>query len=149
MNNKIYFILICILLISEFARAEIYKSTDEYGRVIYSNKPEASESEILNIKNVDTEKNENYQKHLDETEKLNEIFQEERLAKEEEKARKLKEKKELERKCSRAKKQLQKYKDARYIYRRTDDPENPIIDTDEQRKEETEKLEKEINERCK
>ena len=149
MKIKINFVLICLLSTSSLVRAEIYKSTDEHGRVIYSNKPETSHSEILNIQNVDTEKNENYQKHLNKIEKLNEIYQEERLTKEEDKARKLLKKKELEKECTRAKIKLQKYKDARYLYIRTDDPKNPTIITAEERKKHTDKLEKEINKWCK
>ncbi len=145
LNKFLVFILFLTYLNTSWS--EVYKWIDEDGKVVYGDKPASSNADKIKIKNAPA-KDENYQERYKKQQKLLDVMQEERdekiaLIKEE------KEKKEKQKlKCAGIIKELQGLKDAGFLYEETDDPYNPKIVSDEQRKIEEAKYEKYIKENC-
>ena len=143
----ICFIFILQVLLAETVNAEVYKWTDENGKVVYGDRPGSDNADKFQIKDSpdpDQEYLERYQKQK----KLLDVMQEERH---EDLALKQKEKEEKAKQeavCTKLVKELQEMKDARLLYEESDDPYNPRILSDEQRKNEEQKYEKYIKENC-
>jgi len=127
--------------------AEVYKWIDENGKVVYGDKPTSSGADKIKIKSAPVQ-DPVVQGRNERQNKLLNVMQQERgernvLKKEE------KQKKEEQMKiCADARKELQEIKDASFLYRNTDDPNNPEIITDEERKAEELKYEKYIKKYC-
>ena len=75
-------------------------------------------------------------------------MQEERDEKKAKKDETREKKEKQQQQCAKIKKELQKAKDASFLYEDTDDPNNPKILTDDERKSEIDKYSKYINENC-
>jgi len=145
-SDKILIIIICLFCVSH-ASAEIYKWVDENGKVVYGDKPTSIDADKIKIKKslvqdpVVQQRNEKQNKLLD-------VIQDEReqrnASRKEEKEKEDKQKK----MCADAREELQKMKNASFLYEDTDDPKNPKIMTDEERKAEEIRFEKEIKKNC-
>jgi uncharacterized protein DUF4124 len=150
MLNRFLFIILFFstqLFYLNTAYSDVYKWIDDNGKVVYGDKPESSNADKIKIKNA-PEQDKNHQERYKKQQKLLDIMQEERDAKialkKEEKEKK---EKQLE-KCAKARKELQEIYDASLLYEKTDDPYNPKIISDEERKAEEEKYEKYIKKYC-
>jgi Domain of unknown function (DUF4124) len=142
-----FLIIIFFLFCVSYANAEVYKWIDENGKVVYGDKPTSSGADKIKIKSAPVQ-DPVVQGRNERQNKLLNVMQQERgernvLKKEE------KQKKEEQMKiCADARKELQEIKDASFLYRNTDDPNNPEIITDEERKAEQLKYEKYIKKYC-
>jgi hypothetical protein len=135
------------LLYFNSAFSEIYKWVDADGKVVYGDKPATVHAEKIKIKKSPT-RDSNYQELNKKQQKLLDVMQEERdekitLKKE---ARQKEEKQKSQ--CSKMKKELQKRKDASFLYKKDDDLDNPEIISDEDRKIEEAKYEDYIKKNC-
>ncbi len=144
---NIFLFIISILSCLSNVNAEVYKWVDENGKIVYGDKPTTSDANEIIIKKAPV-KDSVVQGRNTKQSKLLDVMKQERnernaLIKEEKKK-----KHEQEKMCADARKKLQKMKDASYLYQETDDPNNPIIMSDEERKAEEKKLEKYIKKNC-
>ncbi len=145
-HNKILFIIFSLFCVCN-ANADVYKWIDENGKIVYGDKPISSDANKIKIKKapvqdpVVQQRNERQNKLLD-------VMKQERderdALKKEEKEEKDKQKK----MCEDARKELQEIKDASFLYQKTDDPNNPIIMSDQERKAEELRFEKYIKKNC-
>ena len=150
MSAKIYlyfFLFFSQLFLSVPVNSEVYKSIDENGNVIYSNKPISENAEKVKIKTepIDRSSSSNQYKKQ---KKLLDVMQEERNEKIALEQKQKEEQEKRDEKCDKMKKHLNKMKDASMLYKETDDPKNPRIYTDEERKAAETKLENLIKEEC-
>ena len=144
--NKFLFIIFFLFCLSN-ANSEVYKWIDENGKVVYGDKPTSSDAEQIKIKRTpvqDPEVQERYEKQN----KLLDIMKQERDEKNALKKEEKKKKDEQNKMCADARKELKKIKEARYLYEDSDDPNNPRIWTDEERKAEEKKYEDYIKKNC-
>ncbi len=146
MYKTLLFITLLLLQVST-AYSEVYKWIDENGKVIYGDKPTTNDADKIKIKNP-PKQDKYYQERYERQQKLLNVIQEERdekiTSQNEEKEKKEKQEKE----CSDMKKKLKKMKDSTHLFEETDDPNNPKIYTDKERKAEEDKREKYIKENC-
>lgn len=139
--------LLTLLLFSDEAYSEIYKWLDENGKVVYGDKPVSKNADEIKIKNTlhpDPASQERYKNQK----KLLKILQEERNEKLSLKKEAQETKAKQEKECAELSAKLQKMKEYRALYEETDDPFNPKIISDEERKLEENKYEKYIKEHC-
>lgn len=144
--NKFLIIIFFLFCLSN-ANAEIYKWIDENGKVVYGDKPISSDAEQIKIKKTPVQ-DPVVQQRNEKQNKLLGVMQEER---EERSALRKEEKKkndEHKKMCADARKALQKIKNARFLYEKTDDPNNPKIMTNEERKAEEIRFENQIKKNC-
>ena len=135
------------LLFSNDVYSEVYKWIDENGKVVYGDKPasnNADEIKIKNTRNPDQHDVDRYKKQ----QKLLDVMQEERDAKIALKREELEKQAQQEQKCAELRARLQKMKEASMLYEETDDPFNPKIISDEERKNEEKKYEEYIKGNC-
>ncbi len=135
------------LLQMNTVHSEVYKWTDEDGKIVYGDKPASDNANKINIKNTHKQ-DQAYQERYKKQQKLLNVMQEERdekIAKQNEEQEK---KEKQEQQCADFRKELQESKDAKVVYEKTDDPNNPRFYTDEERKVEEEKYEKYIKKNC-
>ncbi|RKZ49965.1 MAG: hypothetical protein DRQ48_04070 [Gammaproteobacteria bacterium] len=142
-----FFIITFFLFCVSNANAEVYKWTDENGKVVYGDKPRSSDADKIKIKSAPVQ-DPVVQGRNERQNKLLNVMQQERdernVLKKEEKGKK----EEQMKICAEARKELQEIKDASFLYRPTDDPNNPEIITDEERKAEELKYKKYIKKYC-
>ena len=106
-----------LLLFISVSHAEIYKWTDENGRVHYGERPDNPNTEKVEIKStapkpdtgIDSDRKEKQRKLLD-------AFEEERAEKKQKKAEAEQKKREMERRCAKAKDRLRRLKNAGAYY---------------------------------
>jgi uncharacterized protein DUF4124 len=144
---KILLFISLLLLQINTAYSEVYKWIDENGKTVYGDKPTSNNADKIKIKNP-PKQDKHYQDRYKKQQKLLDVMKEERYEKIALK-KKEKEKKEKEKqKCAKTIKELQEMKNASFLYEKSDDPNNPKIISDDQRKLEEEKYEKYIKENC-
>ena len=143
----IILILVTQLFYSTTAFPEAYKWVDDNGRIVYGDKPTTSNAEKIKIKKS-PEKNEQDRERRKKQKKLLDIIKEERdekiALKKEDHEKRAQQRKE----CAEANKKLKKMKDSSFLYKKTDDPDNPKLLSDEERKIEEGRYENYINENC-
>lgn len=140
-------LLLTPLFYLDTAYAEIYKWIDDDGKVIYGDKPATNDAEKIKIKNA-PEKDHQYQERHNKQQKLLDIIQEERNEKISLKKQEKENKAQQQAECSDAIKKLKAMKDSSFLYRETDDPNNPIFLSDEERNHEESKYEEYIKNNC-
>ena len=144
--NKILFIIFFLFCVSH-ANAEVYKWVDENGKVVYGDKPTSSDASKIKIKKTPAQDPVVQQRNAKQN-KLLDVIQEEREQRDVSRKEEKKKNDELKKMCADAREELQKMKNASFLYEDTDDPENPKIMTDEERKAEEIRFEKEIKKNC-
>lgn len=129
------------------AYSDVYKWIGDDGKVVYGDKPATHNADKIKIKQAPELDQHSLERHKKQ-QKLLDILQEERDEKialiKEEKEKKAKQK----RTCAEIIKELQETKDASFLYKKTDDPDNPKVISDAERKAEEEKYEQYIKENC-
>lgn len=144
--NKFLFIISILSCLSN-VNAEVYKWVDENGKIVYGDKPTSTDANEIKIKRT-PEKDSVVQERNTKQNKLLDVMKQERTERDALKKEEKKKKHEQEKMCANARKKLQKMKDASYLYQKSDDPNNPIIMSDEERKAEELKLENNIKKNC-
>ncbi len=143
-----YFMLVALLLShGEFVVAEIYKWTDDNGNVVYGDKPNSSTAKKIIIKKAPPT-DQKYQQRLDKRQRLLETMDDEREARLAEEKQMAERKALQEERCKRVQADLTRMQSASYLYEETNDPLNPTILSDAQRKEEQQKYRKYLDENC-
>ena len=140
-------LLLTPLFYLDTAYAEVYKWIDDDGKVIYGDKPATNDAEKIKIKNA-PEKDHQYQERHNKQQKLLNIIQEERNEKISLKKQEKENKAQQQAECSDAIKKLKAMKDSSFLYSETDDPNNPIFLSDEERNHEESKYEEYIKNNC-
>lgn len=144
---KTLLLIVFFLLHTNTVHSEVYKWTDENGKTVYGDKPASNNADIIDIKKKPAQ-DKYYQERYKKQQKLLDVMQEERDEKIALKKEENEKKEKQQQQCSKMKKELRETKDAGFIYEETDDPKNPKIYTDEERKAEEAKYEKYIKENC-
>jgi hypothetical protein len=144
--NKILIIIFFLFCVSH-ANAEVYKWVDENGKIVYGDKPISSDASKIKIKKAPVQ-DPVVQQRNEKQNKLLDVIQEEREQRDASRKEEKKKNDELKKMCADARKELQKMKNASFLYEKTDDPDNPKIMTDEERKAEEIRFEKEIKKNC-
>ena len=142
-------LLLIIFLLFQFnlSLSEVYKWVDENGKTVYGDKPVSEEANIVEIKKT-PKQDKKYQERIEKQKKLLNVMKEERADEISRLNKEKEEKEKQEKECSKLKKELKKMKDSTHLFEETDDPHNPKIYTDEERKAEEDKREKYIQENC-
>ena len=150
MLNRFMFIILFLLtqlFYLNTAWSDVYKWIDADGKVVYGDKPVSENADKIKINNAPKQDAESIQR-LEKQQKLLDVMQEERDEKITLKKKEQEKKVQLKQYCAKASKKLQEIIDAGFLYEKTDDPYNPKIISDEERKIEKEKYEKYIKENC-
>ncbi len=129
------------------ANAEVYKWIDENGKIVYGDKPTSTDADKIKIKSAPVHDPVVQGRNKRQNKLLN-VMQQERGERDTLKKEEKQKKEEQMSICVDARKELQEIKDASFLYRNTDDPNNPEIITDEERKAEELKYEKYIIKYC-
>ncbi len=128
------------------ANAEMYKWVDENGKVVYGDRPASIDAD--KIKKQSHTSDPLVEKRLEKQQKLLNVYEDEHAEKDVlKKSKKEKEDKQREI-CEQKKERYQIYKDSRYLYKKTDDPANPKVYADEERKAEELKYKNYIEKNC-
>ncbi len=128
-------------------QAEVYKWTDENGRVHYGDRPQGSESEKLDIKTGTPKPDAELDEHREKQRKLLDVFDEERAEKKEKKAAAEKEKRETKRKCAELKDYLKSLKEVSSLYELDEKGNRRYLD-EETHKKEIAEVEKTVKKHC-
>jgi len=137
--------LLCLKI--NIAHSEVYRWTDENGKTVYGDKPTSSDADKVTIKKK-PKPDKAYQERVEKQKKLLGVIKEERNEVIAKKTKEKEEKEKQEKECSKLKKELEEMRIASHLYDETDDPNNPRIYTDEERKVEEEKFRDHIKENC-
>jgi len=144
--NKFSIIIFFLFCLSN-VNAEVYKWIDENGKTVYGDKPTTGDADEIKIRRnpvqgtVVQDRNKKQMKLLD-------IMQQERVERDALRKDEKGESDKQEKMCADARKDLQEIKDARFLYQETDDPNNPIIMSDQERKAKELRFEKYIKKNC-
>jgi len=144
---QLFFYIFVFLLNPPIVIADIYKWTDENGKVHFSDKPQSNDAMKVQIKKSPTV-DPHLRKRQESREKLLGIYSEERKEKKLEQLKADNEGKQREVRCAKSKKQLQTAKDAGFLYEDTDDPKNPKILNSEERMKEIRKIVAQVKRWC-
>ena len=150
---KLYLYILHSLLIvfalshSSHVASEVYKWVDENGNVVYGDKPQNSNAEKVKIKKTPP-KDANYEERLQKQDKLLGVMQEEREDKTVQREKEKQEQQQKKAECQRLRQELASMRDASALYEETDDPNNPNILSDKQRKLEEQKYQDYIDDNC-
>ncbi len=141
-------IVISLLLINtKPAYTEVYKWVDENGRTIYGDKPGNDGAAIVELKK-DKVNSADSEQRAQKRQKLLDVIDEERKTKIAEKEKLKKQKQEQQEKCRLLAAELEDIKNASYLYEETDDPYNPRIASDEERKSREMEYQDYLNDNC-
>jgi len=125
-------IVLITLFASVAASADIYKWEDESGTTHYGDTPPDDNAQTVQVDGA-PERDPGHESRREKRQRLLEIMSEERQEARELKAEAAAKKKRRQAKCRAARKELQAIRNAAYLYRKTGDPDNPAIYSDEQR----------------
>jgi len=144
-----YLLTLFLFLSTSASQAEIYKWVDDEGKIHYGDKPSTnSDSQALDV-NIDKSGNQDSTKHRkDRQEKLLESLEESRKRKEAAVEKKKKDIESQKRKCAIAKRTLNGYERAGYLYG-LDKEGNKVIRTNEEREKATEAQRNKVKKLCK
>lgn len=131
----------------KFVVAEIYKWTDDNGNVVYGDKPDSSKAKTIKIKKAPPT-DQKYQQRLDKRQRLLDTMDDEREARLAEEKQMAEREALQEERCKRVQADLTRMQSASYLYEETNDPFNPTILTDAQRKQKQQKYRKYLDENC-
>jgi len=115
------------------AFAQIYKWVDENGRVHFGDKPQSEAAEMIKVDKTPPEDralNEQRKKQ----QKLLDVYSEERAEAKDMKAKAETAQQKRKANCERARKHLTDTKNARFLFEKTDDPDNPHVYSNDERK---------------
>lgn len=127
--------------------AEVYKWTDESGRVHYGDKPPDDSAVPVEIRKSPPSEHD-MEKRRQKRRRLLEVFDEERRREKKEREAARREEEKRSKRCAEARKQLEKIINAGFLFEKTDDPRNPRVLTEEERSAETERLRKQVEKWC-
>ena len=127
--------------------AQVYKWVDENGKNHYSDTPHDEKAETVQIKNT-PELDQGHDVRKQKQQRLLRVLDEERQQTKQQKAEVAAEKLKRKANCNKARKDLQNIKNASFLYKRSDDPRNPTIYSDEERAKIAEDVKKAVEHWC-
>ncbi len=136
-----------LLAFSCSATAEIYKWEDEDGKIHYSDKPLGKDAESVKLKSApkaDPDQGSRQEKQR----RLLKLLEDDREAAKKKKAQEKAEKAERKEKCLTARKELEQVRNASFLYKKSDDPLNPLVYSEKERQEITRGLQEDIKKWC-
>lgn len=128
--------------------AEVYKWTDEDGRVHYGDKPPVENAETVEIQNPPSDHDPALQQRREKRRRLLEIYNEDRQSQQEQEEAARREREQRKRRCAQASERLQTTRDANFLYEKTDDPQNPHVLSAAERQAEIERLRNAVKKWC-
>ena len=143
--------LLCCVVVFMFsciAHAEIYKWVDEHGNTHYGDKPSSADAEQVPISKP-ASGNPNQASRAEKQRRLLKLYEEERTEKKQQQAQQEKDKLLQQQNCAKAKKNLAAINRASFLYKKSEDPKNPYVYSDEERQKITEKAQKAVDQWCK
>ena len=138
---------IVLILVSSGVTAEIYKWVDENGKTHYGDKPPDKDAENIKLKSApktDPAQNSRQEKQR----RLLQLLEDDRKAAKQKKADEKAEKLARMEKCAEARKDLQQVQNASFLYKKSEDPRNPKVYSEEERRQITLGLENDIKKWC-
>ena len=142
------FVLFITVIYATFLSAQVYKWVDENGKTHYSDKPHDENAEAIHIEKTPT-LDTDHDSRVEKQRRLLEVMAEERQETKQLKAQAAAEKLKREVNCAKARKNLQDIMNAGFLYKKTNDPLNLIVYSDEERKDITTKAKKAVQDWCK
>ena len=136
-----------LLAFSCSVTAEIYKWKDEDGKIHYSDKPVGTDAESVKLKSA-PRVDPNQASRKEKQRRLLKLLEDDREAAKKKKAEEQAEKAERKEKCLTARKELQQVRDASFLYKKSDDPLNPQVYSEQERQEITRGLQEDIKKWC-
>lgn len=136
-----------LLFFSVFANADIYKWTDENGKVHYGDKPTTSSKQLNISEEKSTSSTSSDETREERRQRITDAMTDDRLERDKKKAEAKKKKTDKNRLCVQAKDRLKNYKKASRLYN-LDKEGNRNALSDASRKKATSDLEKEIRKNC-
>lgn len=140
-------ILLIILSYTTIVDAEIYKWVDQDGRTHYGDKPQDKNATIIGVDSA-PELDASHEKRSETQRRLLHILEEEREENRELKEQVAAEKLARQQKCDAARKDLEKINSASFLYKKTDDPLNPAVYSQEERDQITRGAENAVEQWC-
>lgn len=141
--------ILITLIISPVCHAEIYKWTDEHGRVHYGERPASKNTEKVEIKSSPSNHDPGISSERQEKQrKLLEVLEEERQEKAQKKEEELKQKREIERECAELNDYYQSLKEVNLVYE-LDEEGNRNFLSEDQHQQEIAEVEKYLDKHCK
>lgn len=128
--------ILIVFLFSQVCHAEIYKWTDENGRVHYGERPETENTEKIEIKTSPSSQDPDLAKQRQEKQrKLMEVLEEERQQKNQQRKEELKQKQEIEKECAQLRDYHKTLKQVNLLYDLDDEGNRKYLSEEEHKKE--------------
>ncbi len=143
----IIFFFLTHLFYFNTAFSEVYKWVDDDENVVYGDKPTSDNAEKIKIKNAPKIDHE-YQNRFKKQQKLLNVMKEERDEKISLKKKDNENQKQQDIECAEQNKKLKDMKDSSFLFKETNDPDNPVFLSDEEREIEESKYEEYIKKNC-
>ena len=147
--TKIILLFLSVFLFSQHKSvlAEVYKWTDEDGRIHYGDRPDGKNPQQININETNPNSGENIDR-MEKRQRLLNVLDEERQQRDEMKAEEKIAEQKRQANCDKAKTYLQSAVNSSFLYEDTGDPLNPKILTNEERKNAIDKAEDDVKTWC-
>ncbi len=136
-----------IVFAAPLASAQVYKWVDANGRTHYGDKPLTEDAETLRLQKQ-PQLDEDHQTRTSKQRRLLEVFNEERAENSQRKAEIAEEKLRREAECQKARKNQQDIAKATFLYKKSDDPDNPIVYSEEERREASQRVAEKVEKWC-
>ena len=136
-----------IVLVAPLASAQVYKWVDENGRTHYGDKPLSKEAETLHFQEP-PQLDEDHKSRTGKQRRLLEVYDEERAENKQRKAEIATKKLKRNSECQKARKNQQDIAKATFLYKKSDDPNNPIIYSEEERRKASQRVADKVKKWC-
>lgn len=140
------FCLITLTSLSSHS-AQVYKWVDENGKTHYSDKPHDENSKSIQIRKK-TALAPEHDVRMQKQKRLLKVLDEERQESKKNKIAKAEEKRKRESNCNKAREKLKGIKTASFLFDKTDDPKNPVVYSNEERRKATKDAEESVQKWC-
>lgn len=141
-------LVLCLSLFPPVCIAEIYKWTDENGRVHFGDKPDGEDVERIEVK-TSVPQDQELEKRREKRQRLLDSYDKDRQEKTANREQAAKAEKQRKENCAKAQKDLSSIKSASFLYDDTDDPNNPRVYSYAEREKATRNAEALVDKWCK
>jgi len=126
----VFFSVVMFIPFGAFAET-VYKWVDENGKVHYGDRPGNAGSTQMEVKDSAPAPNPAAEEHREKTQKLLDQYADERTEKQEQQAKRKEEEAQRKESCAKAKKQLEQYQTASYLYEKDEKGERRVLSKEE------------------
>ncbi len=142
------FVLFLTVIYATFLSAQVYKWVDENGKTHYSDKPQGENAKAIRLEKTPA-LDSDHDSRVEKQRRLLEVMAEERQETKQLAAQRAAEKLKREANCAKARKNLQDIMKASFLYKKSNDPLNPIVYSNEERNDITMQAKKAVQDWCK